>query len=1123
MKCPRCQHENEAGAKFCEECATPLVLACAKCGRQLSPAAKFCPECAQPTGLSAAQPPAPRFGSPESYTPRHLAEKILTSKAALEGERKQVTVLFADLKGSMELLADRDPEEAGKLLDPVLERMMEAVHRYEGTVNQVMGDGIMALFGAPVAHEDHGVRACYAALDMQAAIRRYADEVLRAHGIKPHIRVGLNSGEVVVRAIGSDLHLDYTAVGQTTHLAARMEQLATPGTVLLTVDTLRLAEGFIVVKPLGPVPIKGLEAPVDVYELTGAGPLRSRLHAAAARGLTRFVGRDAELDQFREALGRAASGHGQVVALVGEPGVGKSRLVWEVTHSHRTHGWLLLQAGAVSYGKATPYRPVIDLLKGYLQVGDRDEPRAIREKVTGKLLALDRVLEPALPAFLALLDVPVEDRRWEILDPPQRRLRTLDAVRRLLLRESQVQPLLVVVEDLHWIDAETQAVLDCLVESIPAARVLLLVNYRPEYRHDWGGKTYYGQLRLDPLAPENATALLESLLGGAAGLSPLKRLLLARTEGNPLFLEESVRNLVDDGGLAGERGAYRLAKAPETIQVPSTVQAMLAARIDRLPAEDKDLLQTAAVLGKDVPVAVLAAVAGRTVDALAEGLARLQAAEFLYEVTLFPDVAYTFKHALTHEVGYGSLLKERRRALHARAVAAIESLYPERLAEHIEHLAHHALRGETWEKAATYLRQAGEKATERSAYQQAAVCFEQALAVLGHIPESREQLEQAIDLHLDAFGALVSAGALAKVRDHLNEAEALTARLGDERRLGSVLVALGNHAWVSGDSDRALEVCRHALAIATRLGDVPLAMRANTFLGLRQQTTGEYREGVDFLRRAAEALQLHERFGGVFGGAGLLSVSARERLAWCLAELGEFEEAMAHGEEAVRIAREFDHPHSLAYGHRSLGLISLRRGDASSAILPLERAVEVCRVAQVRLPFDIAAGHLGYAYALVGRLPEGVSLMEEALADPAATGTTNHPLLLAYLGEAHLLARRREDALEVVRRALALAHRQKERGNEAWILRLLGEITEQSDPPDQESAPAYYRQALARADELGMRPLAAHCHLGLAKLYYRTDKRDQAQGHLATAVTMYREMGMRFWLEKAEAEMRSLV
>ena len=468
MKCPLCQHQNEAGANFCEECAAPLARTCANCGHQLSAAAKFCPGCAQPTRL----PPDPltvqRFNSPEAYTPKHLAERILNSKAALEGERKQVTVLFADLKASMELMADRDPEQARQFLDPILERMMAAVHRYEGTVNQVMGDGIMAIFGAPLAHEDHGIRACYAALDMQASVHRYAEEALRTHGVRLQIRVGLNSGEVVVRAIGNDLHMDYTAVGQTTHLAARMEQLATPGTVLMTADTLQLAEGHVTVQPLGPVAVKGLAAALEAYELTGAGPMRSRLQAAAVRGLTRFVGRKSELEQIGQALGRAAGGHGQVLAAIGEPGVGKSRLVWEVTHSRHVQNWLILQAGAVSYGKATSYLPVIDLLKSYFVIEDRDSLREVREKVEGKLLTLDRALEDNLSAFFSLLEVPVEDPQWRLFDPPQRRRRTLEAVKRLLLRESQLQPLLLVLEDLHWIDSETQALLDELIESLPA-------------------------------------------------------------------------------------------------------------------------------------------------------------------------------------------------------------------------------------------------------------------------------------------------------------------------------------------------------------------------------------------------------------------------------------------------------------------------------------------------------------------------------------------------------------------------------------------------------------------------------------------------------------------------------
>src|SRR6266508_1989402 len=373
MKCSRCQHENRAGAKFCEECAAPLARACGHCGGQLSPTAKFCPECAHPTGLASTAPMPPRFPSPESYTPKHLAEKILTSKSALEGERKQVTVLFADLKGSMELLADRDPEEARKILDPVLERMMEAVHRYEGTVNQVMGDGIMALFGAPLAHEDHAVRACYAALRMHESVKRYAEGVRRAEGIPIQIRVGLNSGEVVVRSIGSDLHMDYTAVGQTTHVAARMEQMATAGAILIPPETLTLVEGYVMVKPLGAMPVKGLEVPIEVYEVTGAATVRSRLHAAAARGLTRFVGRDGEVDQLRQALDQARAGHGQVAVVMGEPGVGKSRVFWEFIHSHRTEGWLIIESSSVSYGKATAFLPLIDLLRSYFQIEARDE------------------------------------------------------------------------------------------------------------------------------------------------------------------------------------------------------------------------------------------------------------------------------------------------------------------------------------------------------------------------------------------------------------------------------------------------------------------------------------------------------------------------------------------------------------------------------------------------------------------------------------------------------------------------------------------------------------------------------------------------------------------------------
>src|SRR5437899_5877339 len=562
MVCPRCHAENREGRRFCGECGLSFASACPSCGFLNEGGEKFCGGCGRAL-TATARPVEPRFGSPQTYTPKHLAEKILTSKTALEGERKQVTVLFADLKGSMELLADRDPEEARKILDPILERMMEAVHRYEGTVNQVMGDGIMALFGAPLAHEDHAVRACYAALRMQESVKQYATEVQHTHGVPIHIRVGLNAGEVVVRSIGSDLHMDYTAVGQTTHLAARMEQMAMPGAILITPAVLGLVEGFVQIKALGTMPVRGLRDPVEVYEVTGAGVVRSRLQAAAARGLTRFVGRQPELETLQQALAQAQAGHGQVVAMVGEAGVGKSRLLYEFGHSDHTQGWLLLESTSVSYGKATPYFPLVDLLKRYCHVEERDDSRTIRAKVTGQILTLDEALQGTIPALLALLDVLPEDSSFLTLDPPQRRQRTLDGLKRVLLRESQVQPLLLVFEDQHWIDVETQALLDTLVEGLPTARVLLLVNYRPEYQHGWGSKTYYRQLRLDPLPPASADELLQALLGDDGGAQPaaplqnLKQMLIVRTGGNPFFLEESVRTLVEMGMLVGAPGTYR--------------------------------------------------------------------------------------------------------------------------------------------------------------------------------------------------------------------------------------------------------------------------------------------------------------------------------------------------------------------------------------------------------------------------------------------------------------------------------------------------------------------------------------------------------------------------------------
>jgi tetratricopeptide (TPR) repeat protein len=904
---------------------------------------------------------------------------------------------------------------------------------------------------------------------------------------------------------------------------------------MLTAATLRLVDGFVQVQALGPIPVKGLAEPVEVFELAGATAMRQRLQATAARGLTCFIGRQTEIDTLNQALERARSGQGQVVAVVGEPGVGKSRLVYECIHAHRTQGWLVLESASVSYGRTTPYFPVIELLKRYAHIGEDDDLRTIRAKLTGQMLTLDATLQETTPALLGLLDALPEDSPFLRLDPSQRRQRTLEALKRLLLRESQVQPVLLVFEDLHWIDAETQALLNSLVEKLPTAHLLLLVNYRPEYQHNWGHKTFYTQIRLDPLPTASAEALLQVLMGEDASLVPLKRLLIERTAGNPFFLEESVRTLLEMQALTGERGAYSLTQAFPTIQVPATVQAVLAARIDRLPPAEKHLLQTAAVIGPEASFPLLQAMAELPEEALHRGLAHLQAAEFLYEARLFPKREYAFKHALTHEVAYGGLLQERRRVLHARILEAIEVFAGDQVAEvaagakgfpagrqgpdRVERLAHHALRGEVWDKALVYCRQAGEKVMARSAYREAVGYFDQALSALQHLPEQRDTIEQAIDLRLALRSALWPSGDSGRILVCLREAEALAETLDDPRRLAQVLLFLSVHFYFRGTYDQSVTAAQRALALATAGEDGVLHALANQYLGLAYRAQGDYRRAIDCLRQTVaslEGMRRHERFGQVF----LPAMRSRVDLAVCHAELGMFAEGRVLGEEGLQMAEAVEHPGSLMYACYGLGLLALCQGDLPRALPRLERAMSICQDVDIPAFFPWIAPALGAVYTRSGRVADAVSLLTQAMAQSTATATVVFQALCCLsLGDAQMLAGRFEEAHALAERALALAHAHQERGNQAYALHLLGDIVARRDPPESALAEAHYQQALALAEDLGMRPLVAHCHLGLGMLYSQMGQVVQARAALSTAIALYCAMEMTFWLPRAEAEL----
>jgi class 3 adenylate cyclase/tetratricopeptide (TPR) repeat protein len=1099
MRCFGCATENASGRRFCADCGASLPAACPACGFENQPSDKFCGGCG--VRLTATAVPRIPSAAPENYTPKPLAERILRSRAALEGERKQVTVLFADIKGSMELIQGTDPEEARRILDPAVEAMMAAVHRYEGTVNKCLGDGIMALFGAPIAHEDHAVRACYAALAMQNTIRDMAEAVRRRFGVEVQVRTGIHSGEVVVRSIGNDLTMDYDAIGMTTHLASRMEQLALPGTIRMTADTLRLAEGLVQVKPLGPIPVKGMTRPVEIFELTGAAQGRTRLQASAAAGFTRFVGREHEMDALNTALDRAHRGGGQVVGVVGEPGVGKSRLYHEFVHSHRARDWLVLESGSVSHGKATAYLPLIDLLKHYFQIESVDDARRIREKITGKVIALDETLRPALPALLAMLDVPVDDPAWTDSEPAQRRKRTFDACRALLLREAQVQPTIVVLEDLHWMDSESLAFVDSLIENLPKAALLLLVNFRPEFRGTWGAKSYYSHIRIDPLPPLGAAELLRDRLGDDSSLRALREMLIERTQGNPFFLEESARTLIESGALVGSRGDYRLVTPLTAIALPVTVQSVLAARIDRLGPEDKRLLQSASVIGKDFSLALLSEIADADADTLQRGLDNLKGAEFVYETRLFPDPEYTFTHALTHDVAYSGLLTERRLALHAGILDAIERQHAGRIVEHVDRLAYHAGRGEVWHKAHGYGLQAGRKALAQSANRAALEAFQLALAALDRLPETPEAIAENIDLRFALRDAHFVVGDMAPILPHLEKAQALAERIGDRERLALAAVYESGHYWVEGKLQLALEAGMRGLMTAAELDSWELRGLAHYRVGQALLFLGDYADAADHLRKSVAALD-HEAGRELFRFGGLTLAFVTTFAAWALAEIGEFSESEALGLMGVELAFKARHAYSISVACFGLAHGWIRQWRFTDAIRVLEQGLEQTKLNSVEAAVDAVVTRLAYAYSRAGYIEQARKLGEDHKILSFALLSSFYFLLPATGFESDRIDTSRSKANEV--REIALLR--GERGSVGWMEHLLGEIAMAASPPDLVEAKMRYRAAAAIAGELGMRPLTMECHFGIGEVARSAGREQEARSEFGSALALAQAM-----------------
>jgi class 3 adenylate cyclase/tetratricopeptide (TPR) repeat protein len=1130
MRCSKCGSDNREGRKFCANCGAALSVTCPKCGASNQPGEKFCGECGTAIGAS-----SPRDPSNTQTTSVHLAAAIPATDL-IDGERKMVTALFADIKGSMELMEDLDPEEARAIVDPALQLMIDTIDRYGGYVVQSTGDGIFALFGAPVAYEDHPQRALYAALRLQDGIRSYSGKLVADGGTPLEARVGVNTGEVVVRTLTSAAgRAEYTPIGHTANLAARMQVIAPSGSIAITEQTRRLVEGYFQLKARGPTRVKGLSEPVEVYEVTGLGPLRTRLQRAAVRGLTKFVGREREIEALKHAAALVRAGRGQVVAAMAEPGVGKSRLFHEFKLISQS-GWLTLEAFSVSHGKATAYLPVIDLLHEYFAIEPVDNTRTRREKVGGKVLMLDRSLEDTLPYLLALLGLSEGDDSLAQMDPQIRRRRTGETIKRILLRESINQPLMVIFEDLHWIDPETQALLNLLVDAINNARMLLLVNYRPEYRHEWGSRTHYTQLRLDPLARESAEELLDALLsvtppspaaelassseGARASeetdLGALKHLIIERTEGTPFFIEEMVHVLFEEGVLQ-RNGKVKLVRPMSAVTVPITVQAVLASRIDRLSAPEKELLQTLAVLGREFSLRLAQHVTLKSVDDVEQILSRLQFGEFIYEQPAVGEVEYSFKHALTQEVAYNSILAERRRALHERIGHAIEELYTQQLEDHYSDLARHYLRGKDAAKAVHYGQLAAEQAVSRAAYTEASGFVQAALKLLEQLPNEAERLAAELGLRNMESGiafALYGGGSYERERA-ISRMCVVGEMIGQKEHLAGLLT-LSNLYFQRGEPLQGLELAGRCVSLAEATQDLSFLVDAYLTAGLLASSSGKLREAISYDEKSLRIYQAN-RASPVFatrlsssvavGGAFLFESAISIASTTPLQLLGRVSEAARIVEQTLRQAREFKRLHDLAFLLTVMSELFHRfRREPEIALARAEEGVAISE--ENGFTYWLHRGRVSHGCALteVGEIDQGIGEIESGLAAFRRIGGASYQqYATALLAHAHARAGRTEQGLLLLNGALEHAQRTGARMCEAEMLRLKGQVLLMHDAGAIKQAETCFRAALevARAQEAKWWELRSS--VSLARLLRDTNRRDEARTMLGDIYNWFTE------------------
>ncbi len=1067
MPCATCGSVDVALDGNCRECAAPQSTPrCGACGADLPAAARFCANCGRPA-LNTRLVGWTDLTYLRSQVPPHIAQRVLQQGSAMIGERKRVTVLFADIRGSTALIDALDPEEAMATIGPIMQILMDAVHAHNGFVNQTRGDGIMALFGAPIAGEEHAVDACAAALEMRATVDGWA----QACGRETKLRIGLNSGEVIIQSIGSDLSMNYDAVGRTVHLAARMETEARPGAILMSEETAQRVTGFMQVTPAGILDLKGVAGPVPVFELEASRAV-TRWQARKAQGLNAFLGRQQDLETLQGNLAGVERGAGRIVSITAAPGLGKSRLVEEFLKSVPPT-WSLLHCACVAQRTTASYHPIAQLIRTILDVTAETPPDEVRARLAERFAKRAPSLVAYIPAYLSLLDLRAADEAWGKLEPGERRLKVMEAMHAGIAVRSAERPLLIVIEDMHWCDPETRVIIEGIGSVIQAQRVLLLITQRPDNAVQIPAAVPHTRLHLQPLDDVAARGLAQALLGTDISLAPITARLLDLAQGNPLFIEELVQDLKGSGKLAGAPGNYRLAASTGDLRLPDSIHSVIAARIDQLDPRSRALLQTAAVIGRQVPTAILVHMLAATPQELAEPLALLERAELLYPDA--PDGSLSlFKHELIRDVAYRTLMLGTRRALHAKAMEFIEATYADRLDEHIDRLADHAFEAHLWAKALPYQMRSCRRALRRGASHEAIAICERAAEALEHVPESPDRTKAQIDFALAAIIALEPLGRHQRITAMLRDASERAAALADPWRIAAVNCQLVVALWRIGDHVQAMAAAEQAEQAAASIGDTALMFAARHNRGIVHHETGDFAKAIAAFRDCLQ-MQTAEIDAKRVGWAALPSVVLRTFLADSLLETGDIEEASVIAEEGFARADAAGHAYSRVQINQVRANIRLAQGRAGEALAILANDWRTSVELDMVQMHPIIATRLGQAHLARDNVAAALDILSQPnrLDVPLTENAFGWRYLFVTRGLAYLRDNRIADALSCAERALAMATERGERPQQAYAHALLAEIA--TAQRLTRSSRRHATEALRLAEACGMRPLAARC------------------------------------------------